>query len=117
MWDGRESFAPMGTAPIRSDATPDENVAALFNDLKHHAKDATLTHAEADTPLTDEVAEAIARFESNLATAQQRLHHVVSLDAKGAQGGRPSSLRNPSTSRSTTSSGRIRAGPLSIPTR
>ena len=25
MWDGRESFAPMGTTPILSGATPDEN--------------------------------------------------------------------------------------------
>src|SRR5262245_23139165 len=42
MWDGRESFGPLGTTPIKSDATPDENRTALFNDLKHQANDATV---------------------------------------------------------------------------
>jgi hypothetical protein len=87
MWDGRESFPPMGTIPIRSDATPDDNVAALFNDLKHQANDATLTHAQAAAPLTHDQAEAIVQFELNLATAQQTLRHVGSLDARGAEGG------------------------------
>ena len=50
MWDGRESFAPMGTTPILSTATPDQNAAALFNDLKHQANDATLTHAQGGLP-------------------------------------------------------------------
>src|SRR5262249_10271886 len=39
MWDGRESFAPLGTSPIKSSATPDDNAAALFGDLKHQAID------------------------------------------------------------------------------
>jgi cytochrome c peroxidase len=87
MWDGRESFAPRGTTPILSSATPEENALALFNDLKHQANDATLTHAQGADSLTDDVAEAIAQFELNLATAQQKLHHVGELDAKEAQGG------------------------------
>jgi cytochrome c peroxidase len=87
MWDGRESFAPLGTTPIRSNATPAENAMALFNDLKHQANDATLTHAQAATPLTDEQAEAIVQFELNLATAQQKHHHIGNLDRDGAQGG------------------------------
>ena len=87
MWDGRESFAPMGTSPILSSATPDQNATALFNDLKHQANDATLTHAQGASPLTDDQATAIAQFELNLATAQQRLHHAGKLDAEGAQGG------------------------------
>jgi hypothetical protein len=86
MWDGRESFAPMGTTPILSNATPDQNAVALFNDLKHQANDATMTHAQG-VPLTDDVAQAIVQFELNLATAQQNAHHVGNLDAQGAQGG------------------------------
>jgi cytochrome c peroxidase len=87
MWDGRESFAPLGTTPILSTAPPDVNAAALFLDLKHQANDATLTHAQGLMPLTDDVAQAIVRFELNLATAQQELHHAGKLDAKGGQGG------------------------------
>ena len=87
MWDGRESFAPLGTTPIRSDATPDQNDAALFGDLKHQAMDATRTHAQGDSPLSDDVAGAIVQFELNLATAQQRVHGVGQLDADGAGGG------------------------------
>jgi cytochrome c peroxidase len=87
MWDGRESFAALGTTPILATASPDVNAAALFFDLKHQANDATLTHAQGASPLTDDVAEAIVRFELNLATAQQKLHDAGELDAKGAQGG------------------------------
>jgi cytochrome c peroxidase len=87
MWDGRESFTPLGTTPIKSGATPDENAAALSGDLKHQAVDATLTHAEAIVPPADDVAEAIVRFELNLATTQQRLYNVGDLDDGSAQGG------------------------------
>jgi cytochrome c peroxidase len=87
MWDGRESFAPLGTTPIRSNATPAENAAALVSDLKHQANDATLTHAQAGASLTDDVAESIVGFELNLATAQQKRHRVGHLDDHGAQGG------------------------------
>jgi cytochrome c peroxidase len=86
MWDGRESFAPMGTTPISAAATPEENAQALVDDLKHQANDATMTHAQGG-PLTDDQAEAIVQFELNLATAQQRLHHTGALDVKGAGGG------------------------------
>ncbi|HEY2154681.1 MAG TPA: hypothetical protein VGH33_03560, partial [Isosphaeraceae bacterium] len=87
MWDGRESFAPLGTTPILSSAPPDVNAAALLLDLKHQANDATLTHAQGASPLPDDLAEAIVRFEMNLATAQQKLHHAGELDAKGGEGG------------------------------
>jgi hypothetical protein len=87
MWDGRESFAPLGTTPIRSNATPFENAAALIGDLKHQANDATLGHARAAASLTDDQAEAIVQFELNLATAQQKHHRVGQLDWDGAQGG------------------------------
>jgi cytochrome c peroxidase len=86
MWDGRESFAPLGTTPIRANATPAVNAAALVSDLKHQANDATLGHAQAAASLTDDQAEAIVQFELNLATAQQKRHRVGHLD-DGAQGG------------------------------
>ena len=86
-WDGRESFAPLGTTPILSTAPPDVNAAALFFDLKHQANDATLTHAQGLRPLTDDVAQAIVRFVMNHATAQQELHHAGDVDANGGQGG------------------------------
>jgi hypothetical protein len=87
MWDGRESFTPLDTTPIQSGATPDQNAAALFGDLMHQAMDATLTHAQGDAPLSDDVLKAIVRFELNLATAQQALHHLGELDAHGGEGG------------------------------
>jgi hypothetical protein len=87
MWDGRESFAPLGTTPIQAGATPLQNAEALFGDLKHQAADATRGHAQGAATLPDDVAGAIVRFELNLATAQQRLHRVGELDAHGAQGG------------------------------
>jgi hypothetical protein len=117
MWDRRESFAPTGTTPISASATPHQNAAALFADLKHQAMDATLTHAQAAAPPTDEVLAAIAQFELNLATVQQVDRGTGSLDADGARGGRPPSPRNPSMSRSTTPSGRTWPAPRSIPTR
>jgi hypothetical protein len=87
MWDGRESFSPLGTTPIRSDATPEQNASALFGDLKHQAADATRTHAQGASPLLDDVAGAIVSFELNLATAQQARRRAGALDAYGAQGG------------------------------
>lgn len=87
MWDGRESFAPLGTTPIGSTLTPQQDAEVLFADLKHQAIDATQGHAQGVAPLSDAVAGAIASFELNLATAQQRLHRVGALDAYGGQGG------------------------------
>lgn len=86
MWDGRESYAPLGTTPIVSGASPDENADALLSDLEHQARDATLGHAQG-TSISDSLAEAIARFEMNLATAQQNDHGAGNLDSHGALGG------------------------------
>ena len=109
MWDGRESFAPMGTTPILSTATrrPGRGLA-LFNDLKHQANDATLTHAQGAAALTDDLAQAIVAVRAEPRDGPAEVsHRVGALDVGGAREGRPSSPASPSTSRSTTSSGRI----------
>jgi len=86
MWDGRESFGPLGTFPILSVNTPPRNVFSLFFDLMHQANDATVGHAQG-AQLTNEQMTAIANFELNLATAQQVERHAGDLDAEGAYGG------------------------------
>jgi hypothetical protein len=86
MWDGRESFAPLGTFPILAANTPAQNALALFEDLKHQANDATTGHAQGP-PLTEAQREAIANFELNLATAQQVDRGAGVLSARGARGG------------------------------
>jgi cytochrome c peroxidase len=86
MWDGRESFGPMGTTPILSSASALDNATALFNDLTHQANDATTGHAQG-AALSTAQREAIARFELNLATAQRTDLFSGRLDARGALGG------------------------------
>jgi cytochrome c peroxidase len=86
MWDGRESFAPLGTFPILSGNTPEENARALFDDLKHQSNSATVLHAQGE-PLTDAEREAIVKFELNLATAQLVDRRAGLLTARGARGG------------------------------
>jgi hypothetical protein len=92
MFDGRESFAPLGTLPILASNTPAQNAAVLFADLMHQANDATTGHAQG-IPLTEDVATAIVNFEMNLATAQQVVRGAGSVDAGGAGGG-PVNLAN-----------------------
>lgn len=86
MWDGRESFGPMGTTPIRADATPEENTNALIDDLMHQANSATTGHAEG-SPISEDQRLAIVRFELNLATAQYSDAVAGQLNARGALGG------------------------------
>jgi cytochrome c peroxidase len=95
MWDGRESFAPLGTTPISSAATPMQNRDALVADLKHQANDAVLTHAQGTVPLSDATATAIADFELNLATAQQFDFLAGDLDSHGADGGAANLAQQP----------------------
>ena len=87
MWDGRESFAPMGTTPIRSDATPDENAHGPVRRPQAPGQRRDPRARPGRVPLTDDQADAIVQFELNLATAQQKLRHVGELDAQGGQGG------------------------------
>jgi cytochrome c peroxidase len=87
MWDGRESFAPLGTLPILITNTSDQNADALFSDLKHQANDATVGHAQAVEPLSEFQREAIVNFELNLSTAQRSTRAAGHLTAHGAEGG------------------------------
>src|SRR5262249_34338452 len=51
------------------------------------ANDATLTHAQAASPLTDDQQEAIVQFELALATAQESSKDAGRLDVGGVRGG------------------------------
>ena len=86
MWDGRESFGPFGTFPILPNASPEQNLRVLFEDLKHQGNGATLGHAEG-LALTDAQSESIAQFELNLVSAQITDRVAGSLTAQGGRGG------------------------------
>ena len=86
MWDGRESFTPMGTTPIRDDATHEQNTKALFDNLLHQANGATTGHAEG-AALSHAQRVAIAQFQLNLASAQQNGRFPGILTARGVFGG------------------------------
>jgi len=94
MWDGRESFGPMGTAPLSATASEAQNMQTLLDDLMHQANDATVGHAQG-APLTEAQKIDIVLFEMNLATAQQRDFAAGRLDARGALGGAEALARQP----------------------
>jgi len=79
MWDGRETFAAQ----------------SIHFGLGHQANSATLGHAAAITPLTEEQREAIVRFETGLFTAQAYDHAAGVLNAQGASGGPVALSRQP----------------------
>ena len=85
MWDGRETF--------RDPASPDcifntmTCFAPLHVDLATQSSDATVGHAQAQTPLTPAQRNAIVDFELGLFTAQERDDDAGRLDAQGARGG------------------------------
>lgn len=85
MWDGRETFTDTASADCILGTTT--CFASLHFNLADQANAATLGHAQAAAPLTDEQRNAIVDFELKLFTAQ-----VFDLDAKrltahGALGG------------------------------
>jgi hypothetical protein len=75
MWDGRENAKGQ----------------TILHDLATQSKDATLNHAQAAVPPTDEQAAQIVAFETALFTAQARDDAAGALNHDGAQGG-PESL-------------------------
>jgi cytochrome c peroxidase len=75
MWDGRETF---------KDASG--NFQPVNFDLAQQAVDATMIHAEGQSPTTEQVQEIID-FETNIFTAQTRDSEAGDLDEDGAKGG------------------------------
>ena len=71
MWDGRE------TVPGQT----------IHFDLSNQANNATVGHAQAANPLTDQQRENIVNFETALFTAQVHDHSAGLLIARGANGG------------------------------
>jgi cytochrome c peroxidase len=79
MWDGRET-----SAPLNDGAT---FLANLEANLAHQVIDATLGHAEASQPPTQQQIDDIVKFEIGLYTAQVYDFGAGSLDRRGALGG------------------------------
>ena len=83
MWDGRESSAQTATKPITFATNPGD----LLSDLAHQSVDATMGHAQATMPPTQQQQQQIVAFEMGLSTAQAIDFGAGSLDARGATGG------------------------------
>jgi cytochrome c peroxidase len=79
MFDGRETIQPLND--------PNTFAENLIVDLKHQALDATLGHAQAAVPPTDEQQAAIVEFELGLFSAQSIDNRAGLLSARGATGG------------------------------
>jgi len=79
MFDGRETLAPL--------TTPSSFTANLRADLAHQAIDATTGHAQAPSPPSDALAQAIVDFELGLFAAQYADAQAGRLDRGGAGGG------------------------------
>ncbi|MGA8278229.1 MAG: hypothetical protein WB784_08550 [Rhodanobacteraceae bacterium] len=82
MWDGRETAAPF-LPPMDAGV----NTADLVASLTHQALNATLGHAQAAVPPSDEELDQIVHFELGLATAQIRDNQAGWLNADDAIGG------------------------------
>ena len=85
MWDGRETFK----TPPQSTASSGQRHALrrLHFDLADQANSATVGHAKAAQPLTQEQRDAIVHFEMGLFTAQVFDSNALYLGAHGAHGG------------------------------
>jgi cytochrome c peroxidase len=79
MWDGRETFADQ----------------SLHFDLSDQANSATLGHAAAVNPLTQDQRDAIVRFETGLFTAQSTDNAAGVLNTQGGTGGPLALSRQP----------------------
>jgi hypothetical protein len=79
MFDGRETVQPLNSAQTFADN--------LFADLKHQALSATLGHARAATPPTDDQLNQIVNFELALNSAQVSSFQAGDLTAAPGNGG------------------------------
>jgi hypothetical protein len=85
MWDGRETFRDAAGTNCILDTTT--CFATVPFDLASQSNTATLTHAQAATPLSTAQQQAIVAFELGLYTAQIRDEDAGRLDVYGARGG------------------------------
>ena len=85
MWDGRETVSDPGSTDCVFGTTT--CFAPLHFSLESQASDATVGHAEAPLPLTDEQRAAIVAFEMNLFFAQVFDNQAGRLSARGGRGG------------------------------
>lgn len=85
MWEGRETFKD----PNSSNCVVGTSncFASIHFDLADQSNAATVGHAKAATPLSDEQREAIVSFETSLFTAQVFDRRAGLLSTRGAQGG------------------------------
>ena len=85
MWDGRETF----TDPASLDCVVGTTscFATIHFDLHNQSNSATVGHAQAANPLTDEQRQEIVAFEASLFTAQIFDDEAGPLDALRAKGG------------------------------
>ena len=83
LWDERKSSTQTGTFPIAFVTYPGD----LLADLAQQARDATMGHAEATTPPTQEQIQQIVDFEMALFTAQAIDFGAGALGRGGATGG------------------------------
>ena len=85
MWDGRETFLDPGSTDCILGTS--NCFAPIHFDLADQANGATLGHAQAAQPLTDDQRQAIVAFESSLYTAQVFDDAAGNLTARDARGG------------------------------
>jgi len=85
MWDGRETFLDATSKDCILGTT--KCFATLHFDFADQSNSATMGHAQAAQPLTDQQREAIVAFETKLFTAQVFDHDAGELDARHARGG------------------------------
>lgn len=100
MWDGREATVnPVPSNPRDTDNSGiqafQSNAPVRINMLTQ-SNNATLGHAEGQSPLTDAQRAAITDFQMNLVVAQERDNVAGALNANGATGG-PQALRTQQT--------------------
>jgi cytochrome c peroxidase len=80
-WDGR--------------STPTPDAAGIRLGMMNQSNGATVNHAKAAAPLTDDVRASIVDFEAGLVTARSRDGEAGALDAAGATGGPAALLAQP----------------------
>jgi hypothetical protein len=85
MWDGRETFPDADSTDCILGTT--RCFASLHFDLADQSNSATVAHAKAAQPLTQEQRNAIVQFEMGLFTAQVFDSKALYLGAHGANGG------------------------------